>query len=161
MNSKLQIHWFRYDLRVADNPALHAALAAGNVLPVFILDDAGDLKPKFGSASKWWLHQGLQSLNLSLGSRLFFCRGDSKEIIPRLAEQYGAEAVFWNRCYEPQWADIDRVVEEKLNRFGVLAKSFNGSLLWEPWEVVKRDGSPYKVFTPFFRRGCLRCLLRI
>ena len=155
MNSKLQIHWFRYDLRIADNPALHAALTAGHVLPVFILDDTDDVTSKIGSASKWWLHQGLQSLNLSLGNRLFFCRGDSKEIIPRLAEQYGVEAVFWNRCYEPHWADIDRVVEEKLVRFGVAAKSFNGSQLWEPWEVDKRDGEPYKVFTPFFKRGCL------
>ena len=94
MNSKLQIHWFRYDLRIADNPALHAALTAGHVLPVFILDDTDDVTSKIGSASKWWLHQGLQSLNLSLGNRLFFCRGDSKEIIPRLAEQYGVEAVF-------------------------------------------------------------------
>ena len=155
MSSKLQIHWFRNDLRVADNPALHAALAAGHVLPVFVLDDADEVTPKIGSASKWWLHQALQSLNLSLGNRLFFCRGDSKEIVPRLAEQYGVQTVFWNRCYEPHCANIDRVVEEKLGRFGGAAKSFNGSLLWEPWEVVKRDGEPYKVFTPFFRRGCL------
>ncbi len=155
MNEPLIIHWFRQDLRLADNPALHGAAAAGRVLPVFVLDDvnASDLRP--GGASRWWLHHSLAALDRSLQGRLVLLRGDALELIPALATQAGAAAVHWNRCYEPWRIARDTKLKETLAALGVGAVSSNGSLLWEPWEVRNAAGNPYQVFTPFFRKGCL------
>ena len=154
-DSDLYIHWFRDDLRLADNPALFEALAAGRVLPVFVLDESSQKFCALGSASKWWLHEALGSLNESLNGRLLLSKGDPKKLIPELAKTHGAKAVFWNRRYEPDEKPIDEVVSEELSAQGVETHVFNGALLWEPWDVLKGDGTPYRVFTPFFRRGCL------
>lgn len=82
MSESLIIHWFRQDLRLADNPAMHRAAAAGRVLTVFVLDDvnAGDLR--LGAASRWWLHHSLAALNRSLQGGLLLLRGDALELLP-------------------------------------------------------------------------------
>ena len=146
--------WFRQDLRLADNPALCAAVAHGQVLPIFILDDvnAGDAAP--GAASRVWLHHSLHSLNRSNG-KLHYYEGDALAILPRVVKQFGASAVYWNRCYEPWQITRDAAIKTRLQEDGCTVESFNGSLLWEPWEVTKSDGFPYRVFTPFYRNGCL------
>ena len=64
------IVWFRQDLRLADNPALSAACAKGDIIPVYILDDHNSGEWAMGGASRWWLHQALESLNLSLQGKL-------------------------------------------------------------------------------------------
>ena len=152
MASPKCIYWFRNDLRISDNPALFAAAEMGEVLPVFILSDSEN---DLGSASKWWLHHSLHDLNERLGDRLNLLRGDATKIICDLAKEQEIDAVFWNRCYEPTHLAQERSIARNLEQLGIEANSFNGSALWEPWEVLKGDGSPYKVFTPFFRRGCL------
>lgn len=153
---KTVILWFRQDLRLEDNPALCAAAARGHVLPVFILDDTNSGEWRRGAASRWWLHQSLQALNRQLEGRLWVFRGDPLVILPELAEQQQAEAVFWNRCYEPWRLGRDTQLKQRLREQGIDAVSSNGSLLWEPWQVLKADGSPYRVFTPFFNKGCLQ-----
>ena len=155
MNDPVTIHWFRQDLRLADNPALARAAACGRVLPLFVLDDAsaGDLRR--GAASRWWLHHSLTALDRALGGRLVLLRGDARELVPALARQAGATAVHWNRCYEPWRIARDTAIKETLAARGVTATSCNGSLLWEPWEVRNAAGRPYQVFTPYFRKGCL------
>ncbi len=149
------IFWFRQDLRLADNPGLFAAARAGKVIPVYILDDVNAGRWRMGAASRWWLHHSLASLNASLGGRLKLFRGDASKIIPQLVAGTGAGEVCWNRCYEPWRIARDTTIKEHLGEKGCRVRSFNGSLLWEPWEVLKQDGTPYKVFTPYFRRGCL------
>jgi deoxyribodipyrimidine photo-lyase len=149
------IIWFRQDLRLADNPALHAACEAGEIIPVYILDTANPGDWAMGGASRWWLHQALESLNQSLQGRLNIFQGDPLEILNRLVEQTSAGAIFWNRCYEPWRIQRDGKIKTSLKEASVDVRSFNGSLLWEPWEVLKNDGTPYKVFTPYYRRGCL------
>ena len=80
--------WFRLDLRLQDNPALHAAITrGGSVIPVYILDDDADGKWAPGGASRWWLHQSLGALDGALrerGSRLIVARGDSGPILAAL-----------------------------------------------------------------------------
>lgn len=150
------ILWFRQDLRRTDNPALTAAADSGNpVLPVYILDDGSAGKWRTGSAGRWWLHQSLASLNRSLGGHLRCFRGDAAETLTRLAEELNATGIYWNRCYEPWRIDRDRRIKARLKKNGYLVQSFDGSYLFEPRSVTKADGSPYKVFTPFFRKGCL------
>ena len=108
-----------------------------------------------GGASRWWLHHALESLNESLQGKLNLFRGDPLPILSRLAKQYSAARVVWNRCYEPWRIARDSKIKTALQALGTEVESFNGALLWEPWQVLKKDKSPYKVFTPYYRRGCL------
>lgn len=149
------IFWFRQDLRLADNPALTAAAQQGAVMPIYILDDEDSGRWRMGGASRWWAHRSLQKLEQQLQGHLLFFSGKAGDILPGLIRAVGAEKVFWNRCYEPWRIDRDRQIKENLNLAGIVVQSFNASLLWEPWEVLKGDGTPYKVFTPYYRNGCL------
>jgi deoxyribodipyrimidine photo-lyase len=142
------IVWFRQDLRLADNPALHAAVQTGRpVVPLFILHEASDGRP-WGAASRWWLDKSLKALDADLrhrGSRLVLRQGDPAMIVPGLAEELGAEVV-WNRLYGPAATVRDTDLKAELG-----ARSFNASLLVEPWTVKTGEGRPYGVFTPFWR----------
>ena len=156
-NAPPVIVWFRQDLRLLDNPALDAAANMQQpILPVYVLDDESAGDRRSGEASRWWLHQSLESLNASLDGALLCFKGNAQEIIPRLAKNTGADAVFWNRRYEPWCISRDKVIKSELQQAKISVRSFNGSLLFEPWNVTKADGSPYKVFTPYFRKGCLQ-----
>ena len=155
MTRPLSICWFRQDLRLADNPALTAAAARGDVLPIFILDDASAGPDQIGAASRWWLHHSLQSLKSALGGVFHVAVGDARDLIPALVRDTGASAVYWNRSYEAWRIERDTELKTLLGNSGIEAESHNGALLWEPWEVKKGDGTPFKVFTPFYRRGCL------
>lgn len=150
------IVWFRQDLRLSDNPALVDAANAGSVLPVYILDDVNAADWAMGGASRWWLHHSLMALNQSLQGRLLVLKGDALTVLPALARQVGVSHIVWNRCYEPWRVQRDKRLKELLQQQGTVARSFNGSLLWEPWQVLKEDQTPYKVFTPYFRRGCMK-----
>ena len=149
------IHWFRQDLRLADNPALYAAAKAGTVMPVFILDtqNAGD--HSMGGASRIWCYHALQSLSKSLHHCLAIYQGDPLMILQQLCQRYNIQAVYWNRCYEPWRIQRDKVIKSELKIQGIQVNTYNGSLLWEPWQVKKSDGTHYKVFTPYYRKGCL------
>lgn len=151
----VHICWFRQDLRIKDHPALCAAAEAGTVLPIYILDDENAGAHCLGGASRWWLHHSLESLNHSLDGTLRVYRGKADEVIFDLCKQFDIQGVFWNRCYEPWRMERDTHIKNHLRSLGVPTRSFNGSLLWEPWEVLKADETPYKVFTPYFQRGCL------
>lgn len=147
--------WFRSDLRLADNPALAAALANGGpVAPVFILDDEDAGRWRLGGASRWWLHHSLAALAADLaarGSQLILRRGPAEREIERLVAETGAASVVWNRRYEPWAVARDERLKATLKRRGVAARSFNAGLLREPWEVMNGKGEPYRVFTPFWR----------
>ena len=150
--------WFRLDLRLADQPALDAALHRGGaIIPVFIWqpEEEGDWPP--GGASKWWLHQSLVALESRLrevGSRLIIRRGPTRETLLALAKETGAGAVFWNRRYEPAVIARDTKLKEALRGEGLEVESFNAALLHEPWTVQNQSKKPFQVFTPFWRH-CL------
>ncbi len=148
------IHWFNQDLRLLDNPALSKAIQDSNVLAVYILDDDAE-KTFTGRASMVWLHHSLISLKNSLDGKLSFFRGDPLSILSDLCIKYQIREIFWNQIYEPQVIKRDEYIRYKMNRQGVSSHIFNGSLLWDPNDIKKDDGTPYKVFTPFYRRGCL------
>ena len=149
------IVWFRQDLRLADNPALSCAVKSGQpILPVYVLDDEspGDWKP--GGASRWWLHKSLEALAASLdeaGAALHLVSGRGDKAILDLVDEVGASAVYWNRCYEPWSQTRDAALKSELRARGLEARSFNGSLLNEPWTVKTKSGGPMKVFTPFWK----------
>jgi deoxyribodipyrimidine photo-lyase len=148
------ICWFRQDLRISDNPAFSHAIQEGSVLPIYILDDKNALEHKMGGASRVWLHHSLNSLNQSLQGYLALYEGDALSIIMQLCSEYKITKIFWNRCYEPWRIKRDEDIKKELSQNGIHASSYNGSLLWEPWQVTKEDKTPYKIFTPFYQRGC-------
>lgn len=156
MTEDVAIHWFRQDLRVSDNPALTSASKNHTVLPIYIFDEENAGEYSMGGASKHWLHYSLKSLNNSLENQLSLYRGNPLDILSDLIDRFGAQAVYWNRCYEPWRMKRDEHIKSKLLSMGIKVESSNGSLLWEPWEIKKSDGSPYKVFTPFYKKGCLK-----
>jgi deoxyribodipyrimidine photo-lyase len=149
------IVWFRQDLRLADNPALDAAIASkAPVVALFVLDDEAAGPWKAGGASRWWLHKSLEALAADLaqrGSRLILRRGRADDVLTQVVEETGARAVLWNRLYEPWATARDTKLKDALKSRGVAVASFNGSLLKEPWEVKTGSDGPFKVFTPFWR----------
>ncbi len=155
MAKKISIMWFRQDLRLRDNPALAAACERGTVIPVYIYDTHNMGEFALGGASQWWLHHSLQSLNKSLASKLTVLQGDPLALLQALIEKTGATSIMWNRTYEPWQIKRDQVIKASLQEQGIEATSFNGSLLWEPWKILNKSGSVYKVFTPYYRKGCL------
>jgi deoxyribodipyrimidine photo-lyase len=148
------IVWFRNDLRLSDNPALGAAAQTGRpVIAVYIFEETEDLRP-MGGAARWWLDKSLKALMndlAGLGARLVLRRGDPRVIMAALTEETQAAAVFWNRRYAPDAIAVDREIKEGLVARGIEAKSFNGALLAEPWEIKNQSGGAFKVFTPFWR----------
>ena len=155
MAANTNIVWFRQDLRLADNPALIAAAKSGEVLPIYVLDDGNAGEWAMGPASRWWLHQSLSLLARSLGGELVVMTGDAIELIPNLVKASGAKGVYWNDCYEPWRVRRDAEIKQALGAMDCRAESFNGALLWEPQQVLKSNQEPYKVFTPYYRNGCL------
>lgn len=155
MAKPIVIHWFRNDLRLEDNPSLCQAAAEGRVVPLYIHDPIGAGRFRMGAASKLWLHHALKSLDHSLGGKLFISTGSPREVLLRLAKEYSVEKVFWNRCFEPWQIERDIAIKKELESYGVQVTSRNAFLLWQPWEVLKADKTPYRVFTPFYRKGCL------
>jgi deoxyribodipyrimidine photo-lyase len=157
MSSRPSIVWLRDDLRVADNPALVAAVERGvPVVVVYVLDETSEGIRPLGGASRWWLHDSLQALGQSidaLGGRLTLRRGTAIEVLSGLVDQTGADAVFWNRRYGAARA-IDAELKTTLTDAGIQATSFAANLLFEPWTVRTAAGTGYRVFTPFWR-ACL------
>ena len=150
--------WFRQDLRLQDNPALQAAMARGAaVIPVYILDDAGDGKWPAGGASRWWLHHSLASLDATLrmhGSRLVIARGNARGVLRELVNATEAGAVYWNRRYEPAGIARDRAIKTEFAAGGIETTSFNSALLNEPHTIKNKQDRPFQVFTPYWR-NCL------
>ena len=155
------IVWFRLDLRLADNPALRAAIEAAaraGVIPVYIWapDEEAPFAP--GAASRVWLHDSLAALAAALdakGSRLVLRVGPSLETLLDLAGSTGARGVFWNRRYEPAVAARDARVDAALRARGLTTATDLGlpsaNLLWEPEALATKSGQPFQVFTPFWR----------
>ena len=149
--------WLRRDLRLTDNTALQAAMDAG-FAPVLVYIHAPEEEKPWqpGAASLVWLHYSLQSLKKSIeekGGRLIIRAGKSLVELEKLIEQTEAEAVFWNRLYEPACIARDSKVKEVLKQRGIQAESSNGALLVEPWTIKNLSGDPYRVFTPFWKNA--------
>src|ERR1044071_2690326 len=142
---KLAIHWFRRDLRITDNTALHHASArAERVLPVFILEDALRTGPDVGAARLAFLLQSLESLRKTLeplGYPLIVRAGKSEIEIPKLCAETGAEAVFANKRYEPYAIARDNRVFRALNAAGIGFELFKDAVVWDDEEILTQSGT--------------------
>ncbi|MEL7022446.1 MAG: deoxyribodipyrimidine photo-lyase [Pseudomonadota bacterium] len=155
MTSNTALVWLRRDLRLDDNPALIAAIDRCDVvIPVYIDDRTEQPQWQQGAASDWWLHHSLTSLSKSIaacGGRLIIRQGEALETLQTLIRETGATEVHWNRLYEPWTRERDTRIKEALETLSIDVTSHNGSLLNEPWTVLTKTGTPYKVFTPYWR----------
>jgi deoxyribodipyrimidine photo-lyase len=143
------IVWLRRDLRLADQAALVAACASGPVLPVYVLDDETAAHRAMGGASRWWLHHSLAALDTALrakGSRLILRRGRCEDVLAALAAETGAREVHGLHHYEPWWRNAERAVAKRLT-----LHLHHGNYLAPPGTVLSGSGTPYKIYTPFWR----------
>jgi len=139
---------FNNDLRVSDNQALINSCKQGKIIPVFIFDES---IRKNGSASNAWLYHALKSLNDSLNGKLIILKGDTETQLLKIIEETNAKSVFWNRVYEPNFIDYFGKLKLNLQEQNINVFSYNSSLLIEPSNILKKDETPYKVFTPFYK----------
>ena len=149
---KLNIFWFRRDLRLTDNKALNAALSLGNVLPIFIFDkgildriDKDDSRLSF-------IHSVLTGINQKLkkhssGIKTFY--GTPLEVFEKISLEYDFENVFWNKDYEPYAINRDLDVQSFLESKKINVHTFKDQVIFEENEVMKDDGKPYTVYTPY------------
>lgn len=156
-NTPVNIHWFRRDLRLDDNAALHHALKQGlPVIPLFIfdrnildkLDEKADRRVTFIHA----VLTDMQEQLVKLGSSLEVYHGTPDEVFQKLLDKYPVQKVFTNHDYEPYAQERDEAVRRLLNERGVSFHTHKDQVIFEKAEVVKDDGKPYTVFTPYSRR---------
>lgn len=153
---KINIFWFRRDLRLDDNTALNNALGRDlPVLPLFIFDtnisdELADDDPRLN-----FIYESLAMINNELqksGSSLRILKGDPVKIWEELMMAYDINAVFVNRDYEPFATRRDNAVEKILSQKGISLFGFKDQVIFEEGEILKSDNRPYTVFTPYKNR---------
>ncbi|PRX55199.1 cryptochrome/photolyase family protein [Flagellimonas meridianipacifica] len=157
MSKKLNIFWFRRDLRLDDNVGLYHALQSENeVLPIFIFDfHILERLPK-EDARVSFIHGALQKikkeLNQKHGSDLAIYHGKPAEVLSQLIRNFNIDAVFTNHDFEPYARQRDSEIKKLLEEQGIVFKTFKDQVIFEKDEVVKDDGKPYVVYTPYKNR---------
>ena len=153
---KINLFWFRRDLRLEDNTALHAAMNAQNpVLPVFIFDEDILNKLPESDARVSFIYDSLHRMNITLKahqSSLLILKGNPKKIWETICTNYTVDKVYVNRDYEPYALQRDLRVEEVLLKNGSQLISFKDQVVHEKSDVMKADGTPYTVFTPYKKK---------
>ena len=143
------IMWFRRDLRIADNPALLAAIAASDeIVPLFIMND--DVANNSGPYRLAYLAKSLQSLDKSLGEKLLVISGETSEVLKDVMTRYQATSIHVSTDYTPYGVARDAKVLES----GIELTQTGSSYAVAPGRVRKSDETPYKVYTPFYRAWC-------
>ena len=153
---KVSIFWFRRDLRLEDNIALYESISSkSNVLPIFIFDDNILNELPNDDPRVNFIYQTLFDINLVLqknNTSLLILKGKLEDVWNKLIQNYTIESVFINKDYEPYAIKRDQKLGEVLNANGIELHSFKDQVVFEESEVVKANGEPYTVFTPFKRK---------
>ncbi|MEM8927887.1 MAG: deoxyribodipyrimidine photo-lyase [Bacteroidota bacterium] len=153
----ISIFWFRRDLRLDDNVGLYQALQSGNpVYPIFIFDPEILEKLPRDDARVNFIHEQLQQLRLKLQrdgqSSLAIFHDHPKKVFTALLSQYDVKQVFTNHDYEPYAQKRDNEIMQFLESMGIGFKTFKDQVIFEKNEVVKDDGNPYVVYTPYRKK---------
>ena len=156
MEENFSVFWFRRDLRLDDNIGLNAALSSGlKVIPIFIFDteiinklEKNDLRIKMIHAALVKLNDAMLGNRCNVGMYL----GNPKAVFESLLKKYKIKSVYTNRDYEPYALERDKSIKSFLEKKNVTYKSFKDQVIFEKDEVVKDDGNPYKVYTPYSRK---------
>lgn len=152
----ISIFWFRRDLRLDDNVGLYHALSSLNtVLPIFIFDrEILDKLPK-NDARVTFIYNTLQKINTTLqeqfGSSIAMFYGKPQEIFKKLIKSYTISEVYTNHDYEPYAIKRDQDIDKLLENNNITFKTYKDHVIFEKNEIVKKDGNPYVVYTPYMR----------
>ena len=149
---KINIFWFRRDLRLNDNTALHESLKKNNVKPIFIFDTDIINKLEKDDARLSFIHSLLFSINKDLNthnSSVFCYHGKPEVIWKELISNYEIDTVFWNRDYEPYSIKRDNTIKQLLISNNIEVKTFKDQVIFEEFDVLKKDNNPYTVYTPY------------
>ncbi|MCW3123772.1 MAG: deoxyribodipyrimidine photo-lyase [Flavipsychrobacter sp.] len=157
MRQPITIFWFRRDLRLDDNAGLYHALKTGiPVLPVFIFDtEILDLLENKKDKRVHFIHNAISDMQgklVKMGSTLHVLHSTPNESFKQLTEEYNITAVYTNRDYEPSAIKRDEDIEQFLKKKDIPFYSFKDQVIFEQKEVVKDNGEPYTVFTPYSRK---------
>ena len=157
MTSPVNIFWFRRDLRLNDNHGLYQALQSGKpVIPIFIFDrNILDQLEHRSDARVEFIHQQITDIQKQLekrGSGLHVLYGKPEEAFLTLLKTYTISDVFTNSDYEPYAIQRDTAIADLLAKHNAGFNAFKDQVIFEKKEVVKDDGLPYTVFTPYSRR---------
>jgi deoxyribodipyrimidine photo-lyase len=151
----LILFWHRKDLRISDNIGLAAAgQESSQIVGIFCLDPNILQRDDIARARVTYLIGCLQELEqhyLEIGSQLLILKGEPSQALPTLAETLQAKAVFWNLDVEPYAQQRDQLVKEALQKKGITVKTFWDQLLHAPGEILSQSGTPYTVYTPFWK----------
>jgi deoxyribodipyrimidine photo-lyase len=157
MKKEITIFWFRRDLRLHDNAGLfHALMNEKEVLPIFIFDKAilSKLEDQ-DDARVSFIHQAISELKVSLrakGTDIYVVHSSPEEAFDSLLDQYKISRVYANHDYEPYAKERDEAIRRRLKASGAELLTFKDQVIFEKSEVVKDDGKPYTVFTPYSRK---------
>ena len=155
---KINLFWFRRDLRLIDNTALSEALKEKNVKPIFIFDSEILNNLEKNDARLSFIHSLLTSINTTLKKHQsgVFCYHGSPELIwGQLISNHDIDTVFWNKDYEPYAIKRDEKITKLLSKNNIKVKSFKDQVIFEEFEVLKDDKTPYTVFTPYKNKWLL------
>ena len=143
------IVWFRNDLRITDNAVINYCLEnKRKVLPVYIYDPSTSL----GCASKWWLKHSLISLNKSLKGNLIVIEGDPNKTLLNLVNKNGIKEILWNERYSKDDVNQDNEIINISKNHDVRVITFHSCLLKNPQNTLKKDATPFRVYTPFYKQ---------
>lgn len=156
MKEQIHLFWFRRDLRLDDNCGLYHALNSGKkVLPIFIFDEDILSRLPNNDARVSFLHQELTNINTQLkkvGASLAVFHGKPLEVFEQLLEKHPIETVFTNHDYEPYALQRDQEIKDLLVSKSTGFKTFKDQVIFERNEIVKKDGTAYKVYTPYSKK---------
>jgi len=149
----ISVFWFRRDLRLEDNTALTAAVSnKENVLPIFIFDENINDELEIDDARISFIYKTLSDINTKLGiagTSLLCLKGDPRLVWEDLLEKHNVKSVYLNKDYEPYARNRDAEIEKTLKSKGVELKTFKDQVIFEENEILKKDGTPYTIFTPY------------
>lgn len=154
--SPVVVHWFRRDLRLSDNPALSAASQSPfPTLPLFIFDREILDPLERDDARVSFIHESLQQINLDLQQHqasLLVKNGEPLQVWKELVLEFNIQGVYLNRDYEPYALNRDSAIGEFLKQHGIPVYSFQDQVIFEPNEILKADGKPYTIYTPYKKK---------
>lgn len=157
MENSIAVFWFRRDLRLEDNVGLQKALSSGYaVLPIFIFDE--EILKQFENPYDRrvdYIHHALTSINHDLrkqGSTIKTTYGNTIDVFRELSNQYDVKAVYCNRDYEPKAITRDKEIKDLLSEQDIAFYDFKDQVIFEQSEIVKSDGNPYTIYTPYSKK---------
>ena len=154
MQERPIILWFRQDLRLSDHQPLMAACKTNHpIIPLYIYETHTQETPPMGSASKWWLHHSLTSLDKDLqarGAKLIKRSGPARDVLREFCQETSAAGLYFHSSVLPGAPELENELKRWAHQEGLDCQAFSGELLFDPTTIMTMSYTPYKVFTPFW-----------